>query len=61
MADNPDIVEIERILRGRADHLTDCGQVKTPSLMRKAADAIEALRAENARLREALKTDRERA
>jgi hypothetical protein len=53
VTDKPDIVDVERLLRGRANYLTDCGEVKTPSLMREAADTIEALRAENATLRKA--------
>jgi hypothetical protein len=54
MIDNPDIVDVERLLRGRADFFTDCGEAKSASIMREAADTVEALRAENARLRDRL-------
>jgi hypothetical protein len=52
VTDKPDNVDVERLLRGRADFFTSCGEAKSASLMREAANAVEALRAENARLRE---------
>jgi hypothetical protein len=54
MTDKPDNVDVERLLRGRADFFTGCGEAKSASLMREAANTVEALRAENARLRDRL-------